>query len=249
MLVEKYRAGATLNQLAEFFNSSNGTISRHLKLCGQETLWNGCGNHLRNKFNENFFGNIDSHEKSYALGFIFADGNVSTSSNQITIAINKKDFVILKFISDAMEYSGNFCEWRDTIKLQVSSKMMKSDLIRLGCTPRKTHSLKFPTIPPEFINSFVLGYLDGDGYISKKGDQVAIAGTESFCLSLKRVAEQIGAKGYCRIISTNNKTNVFKICSKENIIKFLDWCYKDIKVLDRKFVRYKNMKTKCTAQT
>lgn len=45
---------------------------------------------------------------------------------------------------------------------------MYDDLIKLGCVEHKTFLIKFPTIeqvPFEFLNSFILGYQDGDGSI------------------------------------------------------------------------------------
>jgi len=237
--------GKTVTQLSALFNLSDGTISRHLKLCGQETLWNGCGSSIRAKFDENFFSVIDSHAKAYTLGFMFADGNIASKSNQMTIAIHKKDVEVLEFISKKMSFNGNFCFCKDTVKLQVSSKIIKADLINLGCIPRKTHVLQFPDkVPSQYLNSFVLGYFDGDGCISIDGKQIVIAGTENFCKALISIANSLDVKKSYRTVASNNKTNIFTIGSPVNTIKFLDWCYKDLVVLDRKFQRYKKLKNK-----
>lgn len=53
-------------------------------------------------------------------------------------------------------------------RLKISSPKLYDDLITLGCTEHKTFTLKFPTetqVPYKFLNSFILGVLDGDGSI------------------------------------------------------------------------------------
>ena len=45
---------------------------------------------------------------------------------------------------------------------------MYEDLIKLGCVPNKSLTVKFPTeeqVPKEFLSSFILGLIDGDGSI------------------------------------------------------------------------------------
>jgi len=48
--------------------------------------------------NENFFDKIDSEEKAYMLGFIYADGNNLFKINRISIQLAKKDEdILIKF--------------------------------------------------------------------------------------------------------------------------------------------------------
>jgi len=60
-------------------------------------------------------------------------------------------------------------------------------LIKLGCVPKKSLILTFPTeeqVPQEFIYDFIRGYIDGDGYIQydyiKHRYRIIIAGTKAF---------------------------------------------------------------------
>lgn len=39
----------------------------------------------------NYFHNIDSEKKAYWLGFIVADGNISKTTNRISITLNSDD--------------------------------------------------------------------------------------------------------------------------------------------------------------
>lgn len=54
-------------------------------------------------------------------------------------------------------------------RIKITSVKLYDDLIKLGCFENKTFSLKFPNecqVPKKFINSFILGILDGDGSIT-----------------------------------------------------------------------------------
>lgn len=75
-------------------------------------------------------------------------------------------------------------------RFSVSSKHLKSQLIKLGCTPQKSLTLKFPTkeqVPDDYIIPFIRGYYDGDGILtyscSTTGRTVlatGMLGTENF---------------------------------------------------------------------
>ena len=58
---------------------------------------------------------------------------------------------------------------RDMCRLSFRSDQIVDDLIKLGCPPRKTFKITFPSeeiVPNNLINHFLRGYLDGDGSIS-----------------------------------------------------------------------------------
>lgn len=43
---------------------------------------------------------------------------------------------------------------------------MFQDLLRLSLTPRKSHRIKLPNVPQEYLSDFIRGYFDGDGCVS-----------------------------------------------------------------------------------
>lgn len=73
----------------------------------------------------------------------------------------------------------------------------KQDLINLGCVPKKSLILTFPSeeqIPKKLIKHFIRGYFDGDGWFTntEKCFQVGIIGTENFISGfLKQVKDLI----------------------------------------------------------
>jgi len=50
-------------------------------------------------------------------------------------------------------------------QIRITSKEMVSDLIKHGCFPNKTFTLRFPNINQKLIHHFMRGYFDGDGSI------------------------------------------------------------------------------------
>lgn len=50
-------------------------------------------------------------------------------------------------------------------RLQIGSKQIYTDLVRLGFVPRKSIRLKLPLIPNKYLSHFIRGYFDGDGHV------------------------------------------------------------------------------------
>lgn len=121
------------------------------------------------KVNESYFENIDSEEKAYWLGFIFADGCVySNKCVAIELAIKDENH-LLKFISHLdSNYILSYPKNRNSCKLLIGSVKMVNDLLKYGCTSKKSLTLKFPdNINEDLKRHFIRGYFDGDGCISR----------------------------------------------------------------------------------
>jgi hypothetical protein len=119
--------------------------------------------------NESYFENIDTREKAYWLGFLYADGGITvnkkTQCKRLVINLHKKDEIIIdKFIEDLnlnkekKEYHGR------QVTIRFSNKKLTADLVSLDCVPKKTHIIKLPKLNSRKIYlAFLLGYFDGDG--------------------------------------------------------------------------------------
>ena len=122
----------------------------------------------RGKFNHNYFESIDSERKSYWLGFLMADGVVSDRAKrgalQLHVHLGTKDRDHLQKFHIDIESKNKIANCSSSIRSFHSSDKMCEDLIRHGCTPRKSLTLKYPTtVPIELTGHFVRGYFDGDG--------------------------------------------------------------------------------------
>lgn len=143
------------------------------------------------KLDQSFFERIDSEEKAYWLGFLFADGNVVLQpSPALQLCLSTADEEhFRKFISMIKsEYKVSIHNYkRPVIQTRISNKKIVDDLIKLGCVPQKTFNLTFPTLPEELIRHFIRGYFDGDGciYNGKKASAIIFLGTENMLTEIK----------------------------------------------------------------
>lgn len=127
-----------------------------------------------------YFEQVDTHNKAYILGVMYADGYlVKEGSGTKRIGIDSIDKEWLENIAKDMFFNGEIIELKGRrsgynstktmYRFKISSPKLYDDLIKLGCFEHKTNILKFPTpqqVPPQFLNSFLAGYLDGDGSLS-----------------------------------------------------------------------------------
>jgi hypothetical protein len=122
-----------------------------------------------NNFNDDYFETIDTEDKAYFLGLLFADGNIYTARNRVQITLANEDAYILKAFANYIGYTGKLYIDREKYsKLILPSKKMCADLTRLGCTPNKSLTLQFPTeVPKELMHHFIRGCFDGDGHVSR----------------------------------------------------------------------------------
>jgi len=209
----------------------------------------------KNKFNQDIFSRIDSEEKAYWLGFIFADGYVTKNklNSSLGIEIKYSDKQHLKKFNQFID--GNI-EVKDRIRIvgknqteckmssfRLYSKKLVNDLIEKGVTPKKSFTIKFPNIEKEFLFDFIRGYFDGDGSISveKRSKQLRCnftTGSLDFVNSIKNIFEKHDIK--CYISNHSGKYFQLTISSKSSTKKFLNIIYEKASVyLDRKFNFYK----------
>lgn len=119
------------------------------------------------KLNVNYFNKIDSHEKAYILGFLYADGYNREDGISFTQKIERVD--ILEKIKNALESDAPIRRFKDDYyKLELFSEIIVNNIESLGVIKNKSLKLKFPSeniCPYEFMSSFILGYFDGDGCV------------------------------------------------------------------------------------
>lgn len=141
----------------------------------------------KHSYNRSYFERIDSAEKAYWLGFIFADGYIirnvfpnGQSSSEVSIELNSKDEDHLEKFENALNNTPNILHriakdrYIDgvfvkggTLMSQVRyySSKMYFDLMNKGVVQNKTYRPEFPRVSGDYFLSFLLGVIDGDGYI------------------------------------------------------------------------------------
>lgn len=237
-------------EIADIFGMERRSIDRILSELGLTTH-----GHLyrMTKIEETIFDVIDTEEKSYWAGFLFADGCVSDKtasglSLKLKLAAQDKDHLIkfknfLKDIRADEESVRPEIEKKDGKEyLQyyylTYNKHLVNSLIKLGCVPRKSLILKFPDeslfANRDLIYDFIRGYVDGDGCIYEDHGRLSIdiAGTYEFLSKVKEYLPQfpnIKKQGNIyRFRSSYNKGDQIAYKLYENATIYLD----------RKYLRY-----------
>jgi len=258
-IIKKYQSGGyKCVDLVKEYKSSKSVISRLFK---NNNIYVYKSMNQKD-LNENYFEKIDNEHKAYWLGFLYADGNNFISENRVTLKLQEKDREILeRFKLDLNSNRELYLEksknknHQNSLKLIITSKKMSGDLIKLGCVPRKSLILKFPTeeqVPDYLIQHFIRGYFDGDGWINiqKRRDcnnyscRFGIISTENFCKELQCVL--INKLGFGGNISKDKRTPIEKstrnltINGNTRYLKIMDFLYSNSSIyLNRKYEKYK----------
>lgn len=141
-------------------------------------------------FNETVFQNIDTAEKAYWLGFLYADGCVHQQKIEwvnkkgefrncftysLSLSLNQKDEQILINFLNFLEIKNNYREClfyedkTNSVRITIGRKNFCLDLIDKRIIPNKTYNNStkiWESIPEAFKRDFVLGFWDGDGSVS-----------------------------------------------------------------------------------
>ncbi len=131
---------------------------------------------------EDYFAVIARPVQAYLLGLIAADANVldhagGKRSNRITLELASKDAELLELtraeLSIRMPVRTRLRHGRSYSIVAFSSAIMKHDLAEWGVVARKSKNLCWPAgLPSHLTRAFLLGYFDGDGFVTRfrKGD-------------------------------------------------------------------------------
>ena len=241
---DMYLKGKSINKISKELKISRSRFSIYLK---QQDIKVNAMPHKKN-IQENIFDVIDTEEKAYRLGFLYADGCVGNNGRtDIGLGLAIKDLCHIKKFKNFLKRNGKI--YTDDIKCRISfkNKHMHNSLVELGCVPKKSLILKFPSedkLPKNLQRHFIRGYFDGDGCFcnTEKTFEISIIGTQDMLENICKISN-INKQ---RIYSLNTKSKEVKRISfgkKELIDNFLEFIYLDSTIyLDRKYQKYINYK-------
>lgn len=119
-----------------------------------------------------YFESINDSVRAYVAGLLAADGNILEKQKRISLELSIRDQELVHFVRDELA-PGFPVRYRarpngiETAMLAVTSAALCDDLSRLGITPRKSLTLRWPrNLDRDFARAFLLGYFDGDGFVT-----------------------------------------------------------------------------------
>ena len=251
---EYLNLGYSKSQIAKIYNISEAGIT---KICKKHKLT------TIPSFNEHVFDVIDNEEKAYWLGFLYADGSISSQKSDnksryvLELTLSAKDIHHLEKFNTFMKHNEYNIKYREKVnayRWSVNNKHLWETLNSYGCVPNKSLILKFPNkrifTSKELIIHFIRGYFDGDGCISRNlssksvSPDVSLLGTHELLTTIKNI---INKEDIDCDIKRNKKYgdhNVWTLSfKKEPGIKFINLIYNDSAIyLDRKYKLYQFFK-------
>ena len=245
-VLNQYSRLKNIHKVAEYFNISVSPISRIIKSTGFKLT------NRRYNVNHNYFDLIDTEEKAYWLGFLFADGYIRErkSGNSLEMKLSIKDKNHLELFRKSINSNHKIIEAFSNVKykggissshmchLAIYSSKLVNSVKQQGIHSRKTFTINKPKISDTLINHFIRGYFDGDGSFSfniKNKNKVTqlVTASENFKKFIVDTLKNIGIDTF--IYSKINVT----IRNTEGCLKFYDYIYKDSTIfLKRKKEKY-----------
>lgn len=237
----------TYKELSENLNRSEDAIQLKLKKLGYKKSPYYC--------NQSFFETIDTEEKAYWLGFLYADGyviiNHQSNSGTLGIDLQRGDKKHLELFNKCIKSNYKIVEYEKKlnekkykmVRLRIFSRNLAQSLIDLGCTERKSKTIMFPKLDEHLYPHFIRGYFDGDGCISlssTKTKQLSIdftSGSFNFITSLRQFLFSLNIFSY---IYTENDKNTYRLYIRglKNLDTFWNYMYKNANIyLKRKLIK------------
>lgn len=239
----------SLTKLGDKYNIRRQTLSSYFKKWGYEII----NQQNRCRLNKHVFDNINTEAQYYWLGFLYADGNISSKGNRLEVRLSINDLDHLEkfrsFLKLSTPIRTGICNEHGFCHLSVRNKHIWNILNSYGCTPAKSLTLSMP--PKEFFGNvanflhFIRGYIDGDGCLcvykdnNKVRTRLSLVGTENFLMAINHVFKGIGCLRSKSSVNYENKAFELKFSDVPSR-KIARMLYANATIyLDRKYEKYK----------
>lgn len=233
----------SISKVANYFNISGNVIKRKLVQSGIEIRKRYSNKNY--KINQSVFETIDTEEKAYWLGMLFADGSICNYKYGKSVQLELIDKEHIEKFKIFLNFTGDVTNKNNySFNLRTCDYKICTDLVELGCIPNKTYNLSYlPILPKELQRHFIRGYFDGDGCLFVKNTKERFLAGISF-YGHKYILESI-INIFQRDLQIHINTfqgkkykdpiTSFLIGGNKNIHKVLKYLYRDSNVnLNRK---------------
>jgi intein/homing endonuclease len=251
-VLNEYSEGVSQQKLSSRYNISRASIRLWLKKSKTYIRPN-----RTYELDEALFDTIDSEEKAYILGLLYADGCLQ--GTDVEIALQEKDRELLEKVSifvynkivlgfrsgkEFVSTNGKLYLGQSQVRFRICSRKVTNCLRKHGLCENKSFKIRMPSLHKDLVRHFIRGYFDGDGclHINKSGlkskHSIELLSNEDFCEDMKLILNTLGIESN---IENNKNTGIkgLRICKSISRKKFLDWIYKDATMfLERKHKLY-----------
>ena len=258
-IVKDYQNGKSLRQIEKDYNVARQSVAKYLE---EKQIKTVKGNHYRKYSHQyDYFENIDTEEKAYWLGFMFADGYIVDCSNRygedkFGITLHSKDKITLEQFKKSIQSTNPIIDvssnGRQLHRIIMSSQKSVDDLISHGCVKQKSLILKPPiNVPEELIHHFIRGFFDGDGSIFWNKSEFEkhdtwLTPSYNICITstkemIEWIIDQVGV-GKISKEERKTKTWYYRQSGNDKVKQFCDYIYKDATIfMERKYQLYQDL--------
>lgn len=203
-IIEKWKSGMAAKAIGYQLGIDAKTVQGRLKI-----------NNLEYKprpfrvyrYKSSLFKEVNTPEVAYWLGVLYADGCICGNALTLCLKGGRSETELLKkfvlFVGagnkiQKFSFHQTTVEGKVVIRhaqsVKITSKPITDNLSALGCVPRKSLILKFPTekqVPKKLLSHFMRGYFDGDGSVGiyNTYGQFSLVGTPEFLQKYKSLLE------------------------------------------------------------
>jgi hypothetical protein len=207
---------------------------------------------------ENFFEKIDSEEKAYFLGLIFADGSLNNKLKTLQLTLVEEDSDILEYFirniyldRELRTIYPRSVNHKVQKQVTITSRIFYESLLVYHLSQNKSENgiwVNEGLISKELFHHFIRGYFDGDGCIyhnNKSGDKtVSFTGSHVFIENLRRflVVELSLNKGNISKRYKDGFSSTLTFGGLKQVEKIKKYLYKDSNIyFKRKLLKFNQL--------
>jgi len=245
-IIKKYLLKVKNVDICKEYNISRYTLSKILK---ENNI------HLKQVkcyLDDTIFKNIDTEEKAYWLGFLFADGYIrKRKSSELRLKLSTKDKSHLEKFKISIKSNTNIIDGLEkNIKysyIGIYNKKIIDNLITHGCINKKSLVIKFPIIDDKLKRHFIRGYFDDDGSVGESGRGKflnIVSGSLEFIKEIRKIIISELNVYDCKIIINKTKSNCYYInwTRTKDIANIYHYFYNNSNFfLDRKKIKFETL--------
>lgn len=261
----EWENGTTIDELSVKFCVSKENLADRIA----NNKWERVKRRCQYTCDETYFDNIDNEHKAYWLGFLYADGYVSSKRNRpghgnesqtFGFAISVQDSELFeKFKQDLKSNhpvniyktgEGGFKPGSSYGRILITSQHMVDSLKKYGMVENKSTIIKMPNLDLKLIPHFIRGFSDGDGSIiisHLKSGGVShswqITSTKEMCQSILDFVGKPNLQLYQRFPERGVNNWTMCISGKKQVVEILSGIYNNATIyLERKYKKYAEMR-------
>jgi len=263
-----YLEGKTTKEISKIINKSDVTVRTYLK---DLKIFVPYRDYRLNYTNLDFFHEINTKEKAYWLGFIYADGYVYEKLYKTSIELSKKDihhlqkFTNIFLKSKTISSKPNICAFTnkpsESARFEIYSKELYYDLANCGIRPCKTYEDNVDVlncVPETLLHHFIRGVMDGDGGVTQHSNKKRIAkfyitGNLNLLNKIQTILKKnIPTLSDVEIGDRLSICSVLQYGKQDDLISIYNWLYIDSDssiLLERKYNKFKEIITEITIKS